>query len=71
MSKINAIIRKLLNFKIGDKINLSITEIHYICTSALEIFKSQPMLIEISAPVNICGDIHGQYHDLLRLFNKC
>lgn len=71
MDKIDSIIRKLLNFKIGDKINLSITEIHYICTSALSVFKSQPMLIEISAPVNICGDIHGQYHDLLRLFNKC
>merc|ERR1711991_349154 len=25
------------------------------------------MLLEITAPLNICGDTHGQYSDLLRL----
>ncbi len=30
---------------------------------------SQPMLIEIEAPTKVCGDTHGQYHDVLRLFN--
>ncbi|GMT09784.1 hypothetical protein PFISCL1PPCAC_1081, partial [Pristionchus fissidentatus] len=34
------------------------------------LFLSHPPLIEIEAPVKICGDIHGQYSDLLRLFTK-
>lgn len=33
-------------------------------------FLSQPMLLELEAPINIWGDIHGQYQDMLRLFEK-
>uniref|UniRef100_A0A914RLX0 protein-serine/threonine phosphatase n=1 Tax=Parascaris equorum TaxID=6256 RepID=A0A914RLX0_PAREQ len=37
---------------------------------AKEIFLSQSSLIEIDPPVRVCGDTHGQYGDLLRLFSR-
>jgi len=30
-------------------------------------FISQPMLVDLDAPVKVCGDVHGQYFDLLRI----
>lgn len=44
-------------------------EVTYLVMASRQIFMSQPMLLEINAPLKICGDIHGQYSDLLRLFD--
>ncbi|KAE8330013.1 Metallo-dependent phosphatase-like protein [Aspergillus sergii] len=52
----------------GKQVRLRDSEIQYLCHKAREIFISQPILLELEAPIQICGDVHGQYYDLLRLF---
>uniref|UniRef100_A0A8D2KYS3 Serine/threonine-protein phosphatase n=1 Tax=Varanus komodoensis TaxID=61221 RepID=A0A8D2KYS3_VARKO len=52
----------------GKNVQLTENEIRGLCLKSQEIFLSQPILLELEAPLNICGDIHGQYYDLLRLF---
>jgi len=49
-------------------VNLSENEIKYLCQKAHDIFISQPILLELEAPIKVCGDVHGQYYDLLKLF---
>ncbi|KAK6902830.1 serine/threonine-protein phosphatase PP-Z1 [Kwoniella mangroviensis CBS 10435] len=46
-------------------------EIASVCAAAREVFLSQPTLIELSPPVKIVGDVHGQYADLIRMFEMC
>lgn len=47
------------------------SEIQLVCAKAREIFLSQPSLLELSPPVKVVGDVHGQYGDLIRVFTKC
>mmetsp|Transcript_50397 Transcript_50397/g.64605 ORF Transcript_50397/g.64605 Transcript_50397/m.64605 type:complete len:115 (-) Transcript_50397:977-1321(-) len=68
---IDSIIEKLLlvrGARPGKQVSLTENEIKYLCINARDVFMSQPILLELEAPIKICGDIHGQYYDLLRLF---
>ncbi|CAM8907506.1 hypothetical protein QQ045_012417 [Rhodiola kirilowii] len=63
------VIRRLLEGRGGKQVQLSEGEIRQLCVNARHIFLSQPNLLQLHAPIRICGDIHGQYKDLLRLFD--
>merc|ERR1711972_338895 len=49
-------------------VQLTEGEIGGLCIWSRDIFMTQPTLLELECPIKICGDIHGQYTDLLRLF---
>ena len=72
---IDDMIQRLLDVGYTGKVSKSLclknAEITAICQAAREVFLSQPTLIELSPPVKIVGDIHGQYSDLIRLFEMC
>jgi len=42
-------------------------EIEMLCHEAKTIFLREPMLLKLDAPATICGDIHGQYKDLISI----
>jgi len=68
---VDSVIQRLLEVRgsrPGRQVQLTENEIKGLCIKAREIFMSQPILLELEAPIKICGDIHGQYYDLLRLF---
>ena len=48
---------------------LSEEELKYLCIKSMEIFMQESSFLELTAPIIICGDIHGQYRDLIRLFD--
>ena len=54
-----------------DKLPLTSQEIKYVLNKSRSIFLDQPTLFRLSQPVKIVGDIHGQFHDLIRIFNSC
>ncbi|XP_057651750.1 serine/threonine-protein phosphatase PP1-gamma catalytic subunit B-like [Diorhabda carinulata] len=70
---VDRIITKLTSKEVRESkklkyINISESDIKGLCFTAMNIFLKQPMLLELEAPIKVCGDIHGQFIDLLTLF---
>ena len=42
------------------------TAIRQVCQAARKILLEQPFLLELSVPIKIVGDLHGQFDDFLR-----
>ncbi|EEF35310.1 protein phsophatase-2a, putative [Ricinus communis] len=47
---------------------LSEQEVRGLCDKAKEILMEESNVQPVKSPVTICGDIHGQFHDLAELF---
>jgi serine/threonine-protein phosphatase PP1 catalytic subunit len=56
--ELDKIIDKLLSVrgcKPGKQINLTEGEVKYICNSVTEVLMAQPVLLELEAPMRVCG----------------
>ncbi|MBA0684058.1 hypothetical protein Goari_025668 [Gossypium aridum] len=49
---------------------LDCNEIADLCESAEKIFAAEPTVLQLKAPIKIFGDLHGQFGDLMRLFDE-
>jgi len=73
-------IAEVFDAKTGN-INLELIRNHFIAEGRLSnecaaklicdgtaMLKAEPTMLDIDAPITVCGDIHGQYYDLMKLF---
>ncbi|XP_064551881.1 serine/threonine-protein phosphatase alpha-2 isoform-like [Drosophila montana] len=68
-ANIDQIILNIIDVRRIKQLHLTETDIRSLCLRCRDVFLQQPMLLELSAPVKICGDLHGQFTDLLRMFD--
>ncbi|KAH9730126.1 serine/threonine-protein phosphatase BSL1 [Citrus sinensis] len=45
-------------------------EVGELCYAAEQIFMQEPTVLQLRAPVKVFGDLHGQFGDLMRLFDE-
>jgi serine/threonine-protein phosphatase 6 catalytic subunit len=54
--------------KVKDGQHLLEDELQLLCEYVKEILIEESNVQPVNSPVTVCGDIHGQFHDLMKLF---
>eukprot|EP00511_Aplanochytrium_stocchinoi_P011417 CAMPEP_0204863194 /NCGR_PEP_ID=MMETSP1348-20121228/3129_1 /ASSEMBLY_ACC=CAM_ASM_000700 /TAXON_ID=215587 /ORGANISM="Aplanochytrium stocchinoi, Strain GSBS06" /LENGTH=366 /DNA_ID=CAMNT_0052013447 /DNA_START=175 /DNA_END=1275 /DNA_ORIENTATION=+ len=75
MAAVNRMIKQLtaarsckVQKEVMEAVTLNLEDIALVCKNVHGFFMAEPGLIKLNAPINVVGDIHGQFLDLLRYF---
>lgn len=70
--KIISILLKPRNWKPPANRSFFLTsyEVGELCYAAEQIFMQEPTVLQLKAPIKLFGDLHGQFGDLMRLFDE-
>ncbi|GMH31006.1 hypothetical protein Nepgr_032849 [Nepenthes gracilis] len=55
---------------VNRKFFLDSYEVGELCHAAEQIFMQEPTVLQLKAPIKVFGDLHGQFGDLMRLFDE-
>ena len=72
--RITSLKEKLIDSKKGSycsNVRISEREVFTVIDKVYPIIEKEESLLELEPPIYICGDIHGQFYDLLRIFEIC
>ena len=64
-SKLDTMIGSAMNSR-ASGFQFSASEAQWLCETVTPLLSGEPTLLEFNGPVNICGDVHGQFNDLVR-----
>ena len=68
----DSIIKKLIDmtrFPPFTRSQITEEEVFFLCENIKPILLDQPTLLQLGTPITVCGDLHGQFYDLLRIFD--
>ena len=54
----------------GNYVDVEREHIEVVCSSVANVFNNEPMVLDLQCPINVVGDVHGQFIDLLRIFHR-
>ena len=68
---VDIVIEHLMETRGKRRMRLKERKVSNLVNAARLVILQEPMLLEVEPPINICGDLHGQFSDAVRVFDIC